>query len=68
MTAAIKVGDLVRPKLIIAGKHLWLVIGEEIRVGPWAFPQSFQELRYLVLARGSSKMRLYEKDCEKVSE
>ena len=64
MTAAIKVGDLVRPKLIMAGKHLWLVIGEEIRVSPSPFP----ELRYLVIARGSSKMRLYEEDLEKVSE
>jgi hypothetical protein len=59
MTAAIKVGDLVRPKLIVAGKHPWLVIGEEIRV---------TNLRYLMLARGSSKMQLFEDDLEKVPE
>jgi hypothetical protein len=63
MTAAIKVGDLVRPKLIVAGKHLWVVIGEEIR--PF---RSGGELRYLTIAHGSNKMHLYEKDVEKVSE
>jgi len=66
MTAAIKVGDLVRPKLIMAGKHLWLVIGEEVQItsisGPWA------TIRYLTIAHGSNKMHLYEKDVEKVSE
>ena len=66
MTTAIKVGDLVRPKLIMAGKHLWLVIGEEVQItsisGPWA------TIRYLTIAHGSSTMSLYEKDVEKVSE
>jgi hypothetical protein len=66
MTAAIKVGDLVRPKLIMAGKHLWVVIGEETQItsisGPWA------TIRYLTIAHGSNKMQLYEKDLEKVSE
>jgi hypothetical protein len=66
MTAAIKVGDLVRPKLIMAGKHLWVVIGEETQItsisGPWA------TIRYLTIAHGSNKMHLYEKDLEKVSE
>ena len=66
MTAAIKVGDLVRPKLIAAGKHLWVVIGEETQItsisGPWA------TIRYLTIAHGSNKMHLYEKDVEKVSE
>ena len=66
MTAAIKVGDLVRPKLISAGKHLWVVIGEETQItsisGPWA------TIRYLTIAHGSNKMQLYEKDVEKVSE
>ena len=66
MTAAIKVGDLVRPKLIMAGKHLWVVIGEEVQItsisGPWA------TIRYLTIAHGSSKMQLYEKDVKKVSE
>ena len=66
MTAAIKVGDLVRPKLIAAGKHLWLVIGEEIRVTN--FRSIPAELRYLMIARGSSKMQLYEDDLKKVSE
>tara|TARA_X000001382_G_scaffold85776_1_gene60865 strand:- start:32 stop:232 length:201 start_codon:yes stop_codon:yes gene_type:complete len=66
MTAAIKVGDLVRPKLIMAGKHLWVVIGEETQItsisGPWA------TIRYLTIAHGSNKMQLYEKDLKKVSE
>ena len=66
MTTAIKVGDLVRPKLIMAGKHLWLVIGEEVQItsisGPWA------TIRYLTIAHGSNKMHLYEKDVENVSE
>ena len=66
MTTAIKVGDLVRPKLIMAGKHLWVVIGEETQItsisGPWA------TIRYLTIAHGSNKMQLYEKDLEKVSE
>ncbi len=59
MTAAIKVGDLVRPKLIVAGKHPWLGNGETIRI---------TNLRYLMLARGSSKMQLFEDDLEKVPE
>lgn len=66
MTKPIQVGDLVRPKLIAAGKHLWLVIGEETRCealsGPWA------TIRYLTIAHGSSTMSLYEKDVKKVSE
>ena len=66
MTKPIQVGDLVRPKLIAAGKHLWLVIGEEVQrtsiSGPWA------TIRYLTIAYGSNKMQLYEKDLEKVSE
>ena len=66
MKATIQVGDLVRPKLIVAGKHLWLVIGEEVQItsisGPWA------TIRYLTIAHGSNKMQLYEKDVEKVSE
>ena len=67
MTAAIKVGDLVRPKLIMAGKHLWVVIGEEIRPGA-GFNSIHAELRYLVITHGSSTMSLYEKDVKKVSE
>ena len=59
MTKPIQVGDLVRPKLLAAGKHLWLVIGEEIR---------HAELRYLMIARGSSTLQLYEDDLKKVSE
>ena len=66
MTKPIQVGDLVRPKLIAAGKHLWLVIGEEIRVTRFKDPHA--ELRYLMIARGSSKMQLYEDDLKKVSE
>ena len=66
MTTAIKVGDLVRPKLIMAGKHILVVIGEEVQItsisGPWA------TIRYLTIAHGSNKMHLYEKDLEKVSE
>ena len=66
MTKPIQVGDLVRPKLIAAGKHLWLVIGEETQItsisGPWA------TIRYLTIAHGSSTMQLYEKDVKKVSE
>jgi len=65
MTAAIKVGDLVRPKLIMAGKHLWVVIGEEVQI-IGMMPQA--TIRYLTIAHGSSTMSLYEKDVEKVSE
>ena len=66
MTAAIKVGDLVRPMLIIAGKNLWVVFGDDTHIpsisGPWA------TIRYLTIAHGSSTMQLYEKDVKKVSE
>ena len=65
MTAAIKVGDLVRPKLIMAGKHLWVVIGEETQI-IGMMPQA--TIRYLTIAHGSSTMSLYEKDVKKVSE
>ena len=68
MTKPIKVGDLVRRTGNIAvGKHLWLVIGEEIRPGA-GFNSIHAELRYLVITHGSSTMQLYEKDVKKVSE
>ena len=66
MTASIKVGDLVRPKLIMAGKHLWVVIGEEVQITSISGPCA--TIRYLTIAHGSSTMSLYEKDVEKVSE
>ena len=58
-------GDLVRPKLIMAGKHLWVVIGEETQI-IGMMPQA--TIRYLTIAHGSSTIQLYEDDLKKVSE
>ncbi len=74
MTKPIQVGDLVRTARfdyrtasIAVGKHLWLVIGVGRTAGA-GYTGIHAECRYLMIARGSSTMQVFEDDLKKVSE